>query len=241
MRTLAILLALVSVGWGAPPVVKLPAEVSGDAAAFIVVRAEVADAKAVKFHAIDNGLNVFPSGLLSDPFATVVTSATKGRFRLLAYSGNEDGPSEPVVVTVVIGNAPPVVVDPTQPPVIDPTDPPVPIPVAGLRVLVLEESADRPPGFLSTIRTPTVENYLNAKCAKGTNGAPEWRVLDDDYTNEQQQEWPQLWRDAYERAKKDAAGRLPWLMVSDGARGESVSMPTSAAAFLAILKKYGGE
>jgi hypothetical protein len=113
MRTLALLLVLCSTAFAAPPVVRLPSEVNGEPAAFIVVRAEC-DAPSVKFYAIDPGLNVFPSGLLSDPLATVVTSARPGQFRLLAYSGNGDGPSEPVVVTVVVGGAPPVV-EPDKP------------------------------------------------------------------------------------------------------------------------------
>ena len=115
MRPLALLLLFASCCWGAPPVVTLPREVKGEPAAFIVVRAET-EAVAVKFYAVDAGLNVFPAGLLSDAKATVVTSARPGRFRLLAYSGNADGPSDPVEVLVVVGDSPAPVPPGPQPP-----------------------------------------------------------------------------------------------------------------------------
>jgi hypothetical protein len=124
MRTLALLLVLCSTAFAAPPVVRLPSEVKGDVGSFIAVSAEC-DAPSVAFYAIDAGINLFPPRLLADPKTTVVTSAKAGRYRILAYSGNGDGPSEPVVVTVVVGNAPPVVVTPDTPepdkPAPDPT------------------------------------------------------------------------------------------------------------------------
>ena len=102
----------------APPVVTVPPEVSGEVAAFVVVKAEVKEAKAVKFVPLDGGLSVFPSGLLADPTVTVVVAQKSGRYRILCYSGNADGPSEPVTVTVVIGGAKepdPVKPDPVKP------------------------------------------------------------------------------------------------------------------------------
>jgi hypothetical protein len=106
---------LAGVGAAAPPVVTVPAEVTGEVGSFVAVRASVTEAKVVKFLPLDAGLNVFPADLLSDKTATVVTSARPGKYRILCYSGNADGPSEPATVTIVIGGGTPPVVDPVKP------------------------------------------------------------------------------------------------------------------------------
>jgi len=91
----------------AGPALTLPKEVAGEAGDFIPVKADT-PGKSVRFVALDPGLRVFPGGLLADPRATVVTAPTPGRYRLLAYTGDAEGPSDPVVTTVVVGGAPPV-------------------------------------------------------------------------------------------------------------------------------------
>lgn len=126
MRLLsAVLLFPLGVALAAPPVVKVPDSVPGEVSAFVVVRAEVKDGKGAKFVPLDAGLSVFPPGLLSDPDVTVVVAAKAGKYRLLVYSGNQDGASDPAYTTVVIGgggapiggNPPPVKPD-------EPKDPP---------------------------------------------------------------------------------------------------------------------
>lgn len=107
-----------AVAAAAPPVVTVPAEVTGEVGSFVAVRATVTESKVVKFVPLDAGLNVFPADLLSDKTATVVTAGKSGRYRVICYSGNADGPSDPVTVTVVIGGA--VVPDPVKP---DPVKP----------------------------------------------------------------------------------------------------------------------
>ena len=97
------------------PSLKLPQEIKGLPGQFIAIRAET-DCKAVKYVALDSGLNVFPSALLADPKSTVVTSVVQGKFRLLAYTAMGDQPSEPVVVSVVIGNPAPLPPAPPSPP-----------------------------------------------------------------------------------------------------------------------------
>lgn len=124
-QTLAALLLAAVLSQAAPPVVTVPAEVAGEVAAFVVVKADVKDGKSAKFVAVDPGLSVFPAGLLADPYVTVVVGQKAGRYRIICYSGNADGPSDPVTVTVVIGGArpsdPPVVTPPDKP-----SDPPTP-------------------------------------------------------------------------------------------------------------------
>ena len=89
----------------------VPAEVRGEVAEFISVIAST-DGKVVRYIALDQGLQVFPSSLLANQRATVVTSARPGRYRLLAYTSVADIPTEPVITTVIIGGSTPPVPPP---------------------------------------------------------------------------------------------------------------------------------
>ena len=94
----------------------VPAEVRGEVAEFVTVIATT-EGKVVRYVALDQGLQVFPSSLLANQRATVVTSARPGRYRLLAYTSVADVPTEPVITTVIIGGASP----PSPPsPIVDP-------------------------------------------------------------------------------------------------------------------------
>lgn len=86
--------------------VELPAEIKGEVGSFIAVRPKT-DGKLVRYYSLDAGLNSFPAELLSDPTATVVTAPRAGRYRLLAYTALGDRPSDPVIVTIVVGGAAP--------------------------------------------------------------------------------------------------------------------------------------
>ena len=101
----------------AAPVVKV-ADVSGDPGTFIVVAATT-DAPAVKWVLLDTGLSLFPPALLRDARTAVVIGTVPGRYRILAYSGNADGPSEPAVAVITV-NGPP---GPPPPPPPNPNDP----------------------------------------------------------------------------------------------------------------------
>lgn len=94
----------------------LPSEIAGQPGAFIAIKPKTAG-KVVKFVALDSGINLFPSDLLADKTATVASSVTPGRYRILAYTALDGAPSEPAIVTVVIGGVAP----PDVPP--DPEDP----------------------------------------------------------------------------------------------------------------------
>ena len=86
--------------------VELPAEIRGEVGSFIAVRPKT-DGKLVRYYSLDSGLNSFPPELLSDATATVVTAPKPGRYRLLAYTALGDRPSDPVIVTIVVGGAAP--------------------------------------------------------------------------------------------------------------------------------------
>lgn len=157
MNSLAFALLLLA----APPSLTLPAEVTGEPGAFIVVRAD-SDSPWVNFRA-DSGLAVFPANLLSDRRATVVTARAPGRFQLHAYTGNVDGGVD-AVVTIVVGDAPPV-------PVPVPPGPPTPVPtppvVAGKReIVIVRETAQPTPEsarLWNALRTGPQGSYLRSK------------------------------------------------------------------------------
>ena len=108
---------------GVDPAVKLPQEITGQPGEFIAIKPET-NGKVVRFVALDTGLNLFPSDLLSDKTATVASSVRPGRYRVLAYTALADVASPPAITTIVIGGAvPPAPVDPVVPPVPPPADP----------------------------------------------------------------------------------------------------------------------
>lgn len=96
------------------PTVELPLKVSGQPGAFIKVPAKT-DSKFVKWVSIDKGLNIFPVDLLKDSKTLVVTSQITGVYRLFAYVGDVNGPSDPAFTSVVIGDEPAPI--PPAPPV----------------------------------------------------------------------------------------------------------------------------
>lgn len=139
---------------------------------------------------------------------------------------------------VTIGTPKPPEPTPPEP------EPPVPVPPgpSGFRVLILEETAERaklPKAQLSALLSTKAREYLNTKTPKGADGkTPEWRMLDDDHTDTSF--LAENWKLAVERARKESAGKLPWIIVSDGAKGESRAFPQTEAELLELLRKYGG-
>ena len=85
---------------------KVPAEIRGDAGLFVIISAET-QGKQVKFYAMDLGLAVLPSELLSSQKSTIVVAVKPGRYRILCYTAIGDIPSEPAICTLVIGGSAP--------------------------------------------------------------------------------------------------------------------------------------
>lgn len=90
----------------APPVVTAPEKVYGETGDWVFF-AVTTDGKGVKFVPLDTGLSLFPSGKLKDPNETAARATKPGTYRVLIYTGNADGPSEPKVVAVVFGGPAP--------------------------------------------------------------------------------------------------------------------------------------
>lgn len=106
------------VAFAASPTLTAPPEVKGEVSAFVVVKAVAVGSKWVKYVPLDSGLSVFPSDLLADKTVTVVVASKAGRYRVLAYTGNDEGGAD-AVTTLVIGGAtvpPPDTTDPVKPP-----------------------------------------------------------------------------------------------------------------------------
>lgn len=220
----------------AEPFVTLPQEITGEPGAFIAVRPNT-NGRIVRYIATTPGLNVFPADMLRDATATVVTAQT-GRYQLVAYTALGDVPSEPAVVSIVVGAAPPPV--PPSPPT--PPNPPAPLPTAGLRVLVLEETDDRDnlPGsqqaLLVSLSQGKAAQHLDAVCAKEA-GQPEWRILDDDADGKY---LSPLWKEALDRLKADSTPS-PKVLISNGVTGFQGPLPKTVEEWAALVAKFEGK
>lgn len=133
----------------------------------------------------------------------------------------------------------PDIVPPKPPPQPDPP----PVPDVGFRVLMLEETADRgklPRSQAALLISPSIRGYLSSKCTRGPDGkTPEWRLWDDDLTDDQLKFETEYFRKSYRKAVTEANGRLPWIYINNGAA--SFPMPQGESELLTQLKKYGGE
>ena len=105
---------------GDDPVVSLPKEVSGEVGDFIRVKSDT-DCKEVRWYAADRGLRLFPPDLLRDSRTAIVSSASPGRYRLIAWTARADIPSLAAECLVVVGQ-------PGPGPGPDPPPPPPPPP-----------------------------------------------------------------------------------------------------------------
>lgn len=117
-----------------------------------------------------------------------------------------------------------------------PAPQPAPIPVPGFRVLILDETTER--GNLSeeqiSILTSTeVRAYLNEKCVKGPQGAPEYRVWDKDVDAHFE---ATHWQQALQLPRES----LPWIFISDGTRGYSGPLPKTIPETIELLRRFGG-
>lgn len=116
----------------------------------------------------------------------------------------------------------------------DPIDPAGPIIGKGLRVLIVEETAQRsslPAPQLAELTSGTVFDYLNEKCTAEAGGKKAWRIFDKDTDVSQE---AKFWQDAMGR-KRDS---LPWLIVSNGRKGFEGPLPANTEALLELIRKY---
>lgn len=117
-----ILLLSASYALAAPPTVTGPDKVYGEVGDWVEVKVATTG-KSVKFVPLSPALKVFPPDKLKDPLSTMVRAGEANTYQLLAYTGTEDGPSDPLVITVTFG--------PPQPGPNPPTPPVPPVPPPG--------------------------------------------------------------------------------------------------------------
>ncbi len=228
---LALLLAAVALAQ--PPSIEIPAEIR-PAGQYVRVSPKT-DAVAVAYVGLD-GLDGVPSDLLKDGrlFLLDTRGLARGRYRFAAVAAGKTGEQARADFVVVIGDAPPNPPGP-NPPTPDPPVPPVPVPVTGLRVLIVEESADRPKlpaSQQSVLFSKSVRDWLDAHCVDGEGGVKDWGIFDKD---------ADLSR--YSRHLREMLARprtsLPWVVIKgDGGIVHEGPLPVDVPAALNLLGKY---
>lgn len=141
-----------------------------------------------------------------------------------------------VVMLVVLGMVAWGKIDwlkPDNPP--NPPQPPAPIPVAGLRVLVVHESTDGAalltPKQVDELWGEEFQTFARAKCAKGSDGkTPECLILDKDTPPGKSAS--EAMRQAFARPRAE----VPWLIVSNGKTGFEGKLPNGG--ILDLVKRY---
>lgn len=122
---------------------------------------------------------------------------------------------------------------PAPPPT--PPAPPAPISVAGLRVLIVYESADigkYPKGQQELLYSRTLRDFLNQHCPAGDDGkTKEWRIFDQNVETKNESK---LWQDAMARPRAS----LPWIIVSNGKTGFEGPLPGTLDDVMKLVQKY---
>lgn len=118
---------------------------------------------------------------------------------------------------------------------IDPKPPSV-ITKPQFRLLIVEETADRPtlpPGQLSIFTSTTVRDYLDQHCVTLADGSHGYRIIDQDEVINLPPDFQ-----ATAKLKREST---PWLYCTDGTRGLSAPLPGSVDQFLARIKPFAEE
>lgn len=232
VRLSAVLLALLVPAAARAQAVTLPAEVRGDAGAWVVVVPDKKDGGEVKWK-VGPGLSVVPIDKLfpGQKAAGVVVQGPRGRYEVWAWCAKGDVASELAVCTVVLGDAPPT--PPTPPGPVPPTPPG---PVQGLKVLIVYESSERAAltGAQENILSgKPMRDWLVAHCSPDPAYPKGFAIWDKDVETAGM---PKHWQDALARPR----GGVPWVVVMDGngAAVDGFALPANADALIAALSKY---
>jgi hypothetical protein len=144
-------------------------------------------------------------------------------------------------LSFLVGEVPvpiPPVPDPPKP---DPKPEPVnpaPIPVAGFRVMIVYESADKLSAAQTAIFTSRdIREYLDLRAIVGPDGkTKEWRIWDKDVSTANVSK---LWQDAFAKVNA-SSGTYPKILISNGVTGFVGPLPSNVPDTLTLLKTYGG-
>jgi hypothetical protein len=182
-----------------------------------------------------------------DFFREVSDDPKTVRLRILRYSpGNcivvastvKDSKQSKLAICLVTFTGPepplpPVPPDPKPPvpPVPPPT--PAPIPEAGLRVLIVFETATAgamPQKQQDILYTKAMRDYLNAKCVMGAKNK-EWRIYDANIAMDGE---TKLWQDAMRRPRS----AVPWILISNGKTGYEGPLPATVDEAKKLIDQY---
>lgn len=230
------------------PYVKLPEKAKGGQGDFITVLADT-NGKAVRWYSPDKELKVFPPELLKDSRIAVVTSTTPGTYRLLAWTALGDSPSrEALCLVTVDGGAAPTPPDPKpklpdpnpKPP--DPKPPTPPEVLSELWVLLVYESSDissYPKGQQNAMFGKEVRGFLNANCAKETDGNPAWRLYDKDANMAKEGKGWQFMMDRTRTLLGQGKATLPMISIGNGqAVAYEGPLPQTPHDTIVLISKY---
>lgn len=219
------------------PYTELPKEVQGEVGDFIAVTAKTNGAE-VWWLVTDPSLKLFPPQLLKDSKSIVMVARKNGKYPVYAWTA-VGGKSHPATVCWVIvgpptpgpGPGP----DPGPGPGPGPTPGPAPIPAAGLRVLMVFETAEAtklPPAQQAILYGAEMRAMLNSKCTVGADGkTKEWRIYDKDLSMANESK---LWQDAMARPRTT----VPWIIVSNGTDGYEGPLPATVDEAKKLVEKF---
>jgi hypothetical protein len=237
-KAAALLLALALAAPAAAQKVTLPAKLEVKDPRLPALLVAQADGVNVVWMAPDPGISVIDGTTLGgDSKRALVFCSQQGTFRVWAVTALKDKVSERAECVVTVGTPPeppPVPPGPTPP---GPNPPVPPAPAAGLRVLMVYESADvsaLPAAQQAVLYSKSVRDYLRAKCASEPGGWKAFRIYDKDVDlAAESAEWKALMA----RPRK----QVPWVVIADGPKVlYEGALPASVDEALSLLKKYGG-
>lgn len=115
-------------------------------------------------------------------------------------------------------------------------DPP-PIDEAGLRVAIIEETADRsslPKSQMAILTSVKLREYLDANCVK-EDGQPAYRIWDKDIDASRES---QLWQDALAKVKATEDLKTPAILISNGKTGYIGPLDGTVEETIDRIKQY---
>lgn len=237
-----------SVAYAGPPTITAPEKAYGEVGDWVEIKVETTG-KWVRYVPMDAGLKSFPNDRLKDSRSTWVSATVPGYYRVIAYTGNDEGGAE-TIVWVKFGQSGVIPIPPgpspnPTPPTPNPVPPnpipvpPVPVPViVEAWVIVVEETSER---------TPAIALVLNDKKFWDSLPLLGWRFYDKDSPDAKRHKYDQLANQEIEKTKANTSAddpprKLPLIMVLDG-QGKlirSKNLPTDTAAIREFIRQSTG-
>jgi hypothetical protein len=196
---------------------ELPQQLQAEPGALIVLEARTSG-RAVRWVAMDEGLQLVPAKLLASPAVAVAVAARPGVYRVLAVAGAGDELTEPAVCVITVGTR--------EPPLRPPAAPP-----GKAWLVIVEETAAASAHRGALLGSKDVADYLRARAWRA-------RVADKDVRDASGRAPADL-APYLARARGCALPRL-FVVCAGGKLLFEGDMPATPAGLLALLKGLGG-